>query len=185
MLHPLGPSSVLRIQVSVQIVIPLIFYSSEFILLIFYSCMHLQSAGVCCDCCDCIVSQECDSVTSALFLSLSVLHCSWQSLISLLDSLSGSYFTVNLSSFPETETVCQLVQPLILTKWAYMTSNSPLALSPCLDLGTVFFICFPRTQYWQMGGKVDRSAGIPATVPCLAIWTMDVIDMSKLLMPCF
>ena len=42
----------LRIQVSVQILIPLIFYSSQFILLIFHSCMHLQSASVCCDCCD-------------------------------------------------------------------------------------------------------------------------------------
>src|SRR5882724_3645066 len=62
--------TLLRIQVSVQILIPLIFYSSQFILLIFYSCMHLQSASVCCDCCDCIVSQECDSVTSALFQRL-------------------------------------------------------------------------------------------------------------------
>jgi len=59
----------------------------------------------CCDCwcCDCIVSQECDSVTSALSrdwgMSLSVLHCSWHAYFSL-DSLSGSYFTVNLSSFP-------------------------------------------------------------------------------------
>src|SRR5882724_12158172 len=59
-----------RIQVSVQILIPLIFYSSQFILLIFHSCMYLQSASVCCDCCDCIVSQECDSVTSALFQRL-------------------------------------------------------------------------------------------------------------------
>src|SRR5882724_10791357 len=41
-------------------------------------------------------------------MSLSVLHYSGLSLISLLDSLSGSYFTINLSSFPETETVCQL-----------------------------------------------------------------------------
>src|SRR5882724_1878153 len=40
-------------------------------------------------------------------MSLSVLHYSGLSLISLLDSLSGSYSTVNLSSFPETETVCQ------------------------------------------------------------------------------
>src|SRR5882724_4330265 len=40
-------------------------------------------------------------------MSLSVLHYSGLSLISLLDSLSGSYFTINLSSFPETETVCQ------------------------------------------------------------------------------
>src|SRR5882724_6208273 len=63
----------LRIQVSVQILIPLIFYSAQFILLIFHSCMHLQSASVCCVCCDycdCIVSQECDSVTSALFQRL-------------------------------------------------------------------------------------------------------------------
>src|SRR5882724_4962453 len=60
----------LRFQVSVQILISLIFYSSRFILLIFHSCMHLQSAGVFCDCCDCIVSQECDSVTSALFQRL-------------------------------------------------------------------------------------------------------------------
>jgi len=60
----------LRIQVSVQILIPLIFYSSQFILLIFHSCMHLQSASVSCDCFDCIVSQECDSVTSALFQRL-------------------------------------------------------------------------------------------------------------------
>jgi len=60
----------LRIQVSVQILIPLIFYSSQFILLIFHSCKHLQSAGVCCDSCDCTFSQECDSVTSALFQRL-------------------------------------------------------------------------------------------------------------------
>src|SRR5882724_8074234 len=40
-------------------------------------------------------------------MSLSVLHYSGLSLISLLDSLSGSYSTVNRSSFPETETVCQ------------------------------------------------------------------------------
>ena len=40
-------------------------------------------------------------------MSLSVLHYSGLSLISLLDSLSGSYSSVNLSSFPETETVCQ------------------------------------------------------------------------------
>src|SRR5882724_10721684 len=62
----------LRIQVSVQILIPLIFYSSQFIL-IFHSCEHLQSASVCCVCCDycdCIVSQGCDSVTSALFQRL-------------------------------------------------------------------------------------------------------------------
>src|SRR5882724_1278791 len=39
-------------------------------------------------------------------MSLSVLHYSGLSLISLLDSLSGSDFTINLSSFPETETVC-------------------------------------------------------------------------------
>ena len=45
-------TNVLRFQVSVQILIPLIFYSYQFILLIFHSCMHLQSAGVCCDCCD-------------------------------------------------------------------------------------------------------------------------------------
>src|SRR5882724_5993023 len=63
-------SLLLRIQVSVQILIPLIFYSSQFILLILHSCEHLQSAGVCCDCCECIVSQECDSVTSALFQRL-------------------------------------------------------------------------------------------------------------------
>src|SRR5882724_7503023 len=65
--------TMLRIQVSVQILIPLIFYSAQFILLIFHSCMHLQSASVCCVCCDycdCIVSQECDSVTSALFQRL-------------------------------------------------------------------------------------------------------------------
>src|SRR5882724_10640277 len=60
----------LRIQVSVQILIPLIFYSTQFILLIFHSCEHLQSAGVCCDSCDCTFSQECDSVTSALFQRL-------------------------------------------------------------------------------------------------------------------
>jgi len=42
-------------------------------------------------------------------MSLSVLHYSGLSLISLLDSLSGSYSSVNLSSFPETETVCQSV----------------------------------------------------------------------------
>src|SRR5882724_10669621 len=67
------PVYLLRIQVSVQILIPLIFYSAQFILLIFHSCMHLQSASVCCVCCDscdCIVSQECDSVTSALFQRL-------------------------------------------------------------------------------------------------------------------
>src|SRR5882724_670992 len=52
----------LRIQVSVQILIPLIFYSAQFILLILHSCMHLQSASVCCVCCD--------SVTSALFQRL-------------------------------------------------------------------------------------------------------------------
>jgi len=60
----------LRIQDSVQILIPLNFYSSQFILLIFHSCKHLQSAGVCCDSCDCTFSQECDSVTSALFQRL-------------------------------------------------------------------------------------------------------------------
>ena len=54
----------LRFQVSVQIPILLSFYSSQFILLKFYSCEHLQSVGVFCDC---IFSQECDSVTSALF----------------------------------------------------------------------------------------------------------------------
>src|SRR5882724_330299 len=59
----------LRIHVSVQILIPLIFYSSQFILIL-HSCELLQSAGVFCDCCDCIVSQECDSVTSALFQRL-------------------------------------------------------------------------------------------------------------------
>src|SRR5882724_9183644 len=73
-LHSTMPMSILlRIQVSVQILIPLIFYSAQFILLIFHSCMHLQSASVCCVCCDycdCIVSQECDSVTSALFQRL-------------------------------------------------------------------------------------------------------------------
>src|SRR5882724_7294672 len=47
-----GVLVLLRIQVLVQIIIPLIFHSSQFILLIFHSCMHLQSAGVCCDCCD-------------------------------------------------------------------------------------------------------------------------------------
>jgi len=63
-------------------------------------CWHLFSehwssswVSVCCDSCDCIVSQECDSVTSALSrdwsMSLSVLHYSGLSLISLLDSLSG------------------------------------------------------------------------------------------------
>ena len=88
--------SMLRIQVSVQILIPLIFYSSQFILLIFHSCMHLQSAGVCCDCCDCcdcIVSQECDSVTSALFQRLRYeFISSWLFfIVSYLDSLSGSY----------------------------------------------------------------------------------------------
>jgi len=46
------------------------FLFSQFILLIFYSCKHLQSAGVCCDSCDCTFSQECDSVTSALFQRL-------------------------------------------------------------------------------------------------------------------
>src|SRR5882724_384435 len=46
-------------------------------------------------------------------MSLSVLHYSGLSLISLLDSLSGSYSTVNLSSFPETETACQSVLSLI------------------------------------------------------------------------
>src|SRR5882724_10826618 len=48
-------------------------------------------------------------------MSLSVLHYSGLSLISLLDSLSGSYSTVNLSSFPETETVCQSVLSIIST----------------------------------------------------------------------
>src|SRR5882724_7940479 len=65
------------------ILIPLIFYSSQFILLIFHSCEHLQSARVCCDSCDCTFSQECDSVTSALFqrlrqsISLSVFYLNW------------------------------------------------------------------------------------------------------------
>jgi len=45
-------SLLLKMQDSVQILIPLIFYSSQFILLIFHSCMNLQSASVCCDCCD-------------------------------------------------------------------------------------------------------------------------------------
>jgi len=58
---------VLRIQDSVKIPIILSVYSSQFIHLIFHSCKHLQLARVCCDCCDCIFSQECDSVTSALF----------------------------------------------------------------------------------------------------------------------
>src|SRR5882724_3149676 len=40
-------------------------YSSHFLL-----CEYLQSAGVCCDFCDCIFSLECDSVTSALFQRL-------------------------------------------------------------------------------------------------------------------
>src|SRR5882724_13510968 len=48
-------------------------------------------------------------------MSLSVLHYSGLSLISLLDSLSGSYSTVNQSSFPETETVCQSVLSIIST----------------------------------------------------------------------
>src|SRR5882724_12132765 len=103
----------LRFQVSVQILIPLIFYSSQFILLIFHSCMHLQSAGVCCDCCDCcdcIVSQECDSVTSALFQRLR------HEFISSSLFLTVSYFSFRqsvrelfycyMSSFPETEIVC-------------------------------------------------------------------------------
>jgi len=62
-------SSLLRFQVSVQILIPLIFYFSQFIFLIFY-CKHLQSVSVCCDSCDCTFSQQCDSVTSALFQRL-------------------------------------------------------------------------------------------------------------------
>src|SRR5882724_3926533 len=71
----------LRIQVSVQIPILLSFYSSQFIHLIFHSCKHLQLARVCCYCCFCIFSQECDSVTSALFQRLS-----------LYFSISVSYF---------------------------------------------------------------------------------------------
>ena len=70
--------SMLRIQVSVQILILLIFYSSQFILLIFHSYEHLQLTRVCCDCCDfcdCIFSQECDSVTSALFQETEVWVC--------------------------------------------------------------------------------------------------------------
>jgi len=66
-------------------------YSSHFlfcsiILLIFHSCMHLQSASVCCVCCDycdCIVSQECDSVTWALFRD-------WDSLSVILSIISQS-----------------------------------------------------------------------------------------------
>ena len=60
----------LRIQVSVQILILLSFYSSQIIILNFYSCEHLQSARVFCECCDGIFSQECDSVTSSLFQRL-------------------------------------------------------------------------------------------------------------------
>src|SRR5882724_1378690 len=90
----------LRIQVSVQILIPLICYSSEFILLIFYSCKHLQSARVCCDCCDCIVSQECDSVTSALFQRLRYGFMSSSlflivSYFSFRQSISQSFFYFN------------------------------------------------------------------------------------------
>src|SRR5882724_3791698 len=84
----------LRIQVSVQILIPLIFYSSQFIFLIFHSCEHLQSARVCCDSCDCTFSQECDSVTSALFQRLRYEFMSSSLFlivfISLLNSLSVS-----------------------------------------------------------------------------------------------
>jgi len=65
---------VLRIQVSVQILIPLIFYSAQFILLIFHSCMHLQSASVC----------------------LCLLWLLW------LHSFTGVWLC-DLSSFPETE----------------------------------------------------------------------------------
>src|SRR5882724_7008030 len=66
----LSRGGVLRIQGLVQIPILLSFYSSQFSLLIFHPCKHLQLTGVCCDCCDCIFSQECDSVTSALFQRL-------------------------------------------------------------------------------------------------------------------
>src|SRR5882724_1181181 len=75
------PCMVLKIHVSVQIFILLIFYSSQFILFKFYSCKHLQSTRVCCDFCDCIFSQECDSVTSSLF-----------QIFSLSISLPVSYF---------------------------------------------------------------------------------------------
>src|SRR5882724_5232865 len=85
---------VLRIQVSVQILIPLIFYSSQFILLIFHSCEHLQLTGVCCDFCDCIFSQECDSVTSALVQETETVYQPVQSIIST-DGMTVDEYTAN------------------------------------------------------------------------------------------
>jgi len=106
---------VLRIQVSVQILILLIFYSShfyssQFILLIFYSCKHLQSAGVCCNFCDCIFSQKCDSVTSALFQETEIWVCACFIVLCSSWSLPWSLCQVVsllLSVFQETESLCQ------------------------------------------------------------------------------
>ena len=49
------------------------FVLSQFIHLNFYSCEHSQLARVCCDCI--LFSQECDSVTSALFQETEVWVC--------------------------------------------------------------------------------------------------------------
>ena len=65
-------SVVLQIQDSVQILILLSFYSSQFTLLNFYSCKHFQSARAFCDC---ILSQKCDSVTTAHFHKTEVWVC--------------------------------------------------------------------------------------------------------------
>jgi len=51
-LSTLHPPLLKGFRIQYKSFIPLIFYSSQFILLILHSCEHLQSGSVCCDYCD-------------------------------------------------------------------------------------------------------------------------------------
>jgi len=104
-------------------------------------------------------------------MSLSVLHYSGLSLISLLDSLSGSYSTVNLSSFPETETVCQssclLFQQMLPS--ADVENNEGRrfsSLSAQTRLILLMHGCFVQPSHGRHGHFLDPLYGSEATHTC-------------------
>jgi len=104
---PLSPGGTVKDQVSVQILIPLIFYSSQFISS-YFSFMHAFAVS------QCLLwllwlysSQECDSVTQLFFQRLR-------------QSCQVVTLLLNLSSFPRDWDSLSVSLPLILNRlWAW------------------------------------------------------------------
>jgi len=107
-------------------------------------------------------------------MSLSVLHSSWQSLTSLLDSLSGSYITINLSSFPETETVCQsvclLFQQSVALACGWERSQTELEIETSVLAGSSGSGCLEVMRFpmsWRISIVFWVLPGCASTLPGL------------------